>query len=81
MEESKEVKTTILDNGREYFLVDETIINGVKYYYLSNMKDPKDICVRKEEVENGIPFLSTLDDIDELMQALEAFRNKQQNID
>ena len=75
--EMREVKTTILDNGREYFLVDETIINGVKYFYLANMKDSKDLCVRKEEIEDGVTYLSTLDDIDELMNALKAFKAKQ----
>ena len=78
-EEMKEVKTIILDNGREYFLVDETIIDDVKYFYLANMNDNKDICVRKQEIENGISYLSTLDDIDELMKALEAFRDKIQS--
>lgn len=77
--EMKNVKTIILDNGREYFLVDETIISGVKYFYLANMQDSKDICVRKEEVEDGVTYLSTLDDIDELMKALQAFRDKQQS--
>jgi len=77
--EMKEVKTIVLDNGREYFLVDETIINDVKYYYLANMNDSKDICVRKQEIENGVSYLATLDDIDELLKALEAFRDKRQS--
>jgi len=75
--EMKEVKSIILDNGEEYYLVDETIIDNTKYYYLANMNDSNDICVRKQVLENGVSFVSTLDDIDELMRALQAFREKQ----
>lgn len=74
----KEVKTIILDDGIEYYLADEVKIENDTYYFLTNMQDNKDLCVRKKEMVDGEEYLCTLDSIDELNKALTALKSKHQ---
>jgi len=69
----QEVNTIILENNIEYMIVDELLINNIKYIYLSNIKNPRDFCIRKEK-ENGI--LVGLDDKIEFDKALLTFTKK-----
>lgn len=77
----EEVKTIVLEDGIEYFLMDEIEIEGNTYYYLANINNNKDICVRKKEVENGEEFIATLDSEAEVAKALAHFAYKHKNVD
>ena len=46
----REVKTITLENGIEYFLVDEITLDNVTYFVLGATNDNNDICIRKREV-------------------------------
>jgi len=76
MNNEVEVKVTKLEDGIEYYVLSESVIDNKKYYYLVNMNDEKDVCVRKQEIENGEEYLVTLDSIEELTKVLQAFREK-----
>ncbi len=72
----EEVNTIVLENGIEYFLLDEINIDNNTYYYLVNTNDNKDICIRKKEIENGEEYVATLDSDEEVAKALAYFAHK-----
>lgn len=72
----EEVKTIVLEDGLEYFLLDELEIDNNKYYFLANMQNHKDICVRKQEIDNGEEYLVTLDSENEVAKVLAHFAHK-----
>ena len=45
------MKTIILDDGIEYVIIKELLIDNIKYTLFSNIQDPKDICLRKTIIE------------------------------
>lgn len=72
----KEVKTITLENGIEYFLVDEILLNDITYFVLASTNDNSDLCIRKREIINGTSYVVTLGTNEELFQVLEALKNK-----
>ena len=75
----RDVKTIILEDGIEYYVVDELELDNITYYYLANMEDDTDICVRKKTFENNEEFMSMLDNEQELSKVLAAFSKKYDN--
>lgn len=78
-EDTSLVKTIVLDNEVECFLLEE-ISNGKDiYYFLANTTDPSDLYIRKNEVIDGEEYLVTLDSQEELEFALNLFKDKHQS--
>lgn len=43
-----ELDFVILENGKEYIIINEIVINNIKYLYLVNSMNSKDFVIRKE---------------------------------
>lgn len=69
----------VLENDKEYCVIDKIESDNKVYVYLSNVDDPKDFVARKEIEEDGKTFLVGLDDRDEAAVALKLFMEKHQN--
>lgn len=54
--------TIVLDDGNEYAIVKEEVINGIEYTLFSNLKDNSKICFRKTIIEDGEEYYVELDD-------------------
>lgn len=75
-----ELETTILEDNKEYAIIDIIEIDGIKYIYLSAISDidtKKQVCIRKELNEEEI---IGLDNEEEYQKALQAFVNKYKEV-
>lgn len=70
------VDTIVLDNGKEYFIVDKKVIDGTEYILFANMEDENDICFRKTTVKDGEKYFSYLKDDNEYNKVTLAFAKK-----
>lgn len=75
----KEVEVLVLENDEKYYPLKEIKLNGILYYVLINVNNPKDICVRKEIEENGEILISMLDDEEELKLVLAEYKKLVEN--
>lgn len=75
-----EVNTIILENGIEYTEIDKLIYNNTEYLLLSNIKDVKDSCIRKIEVENDEELICRLEDENEFDIILDLFIQKNKEL-
>ena len=57
--------TIVLDNGIEYTIVKNEMINDTLYTMFANVNDNTDICFRKTITENGEDHYIGLDDDNE----------------
>lgn len=57
--------TIVLDNGIEYTIVKNEMINDTMYTMFANVNDNTDICFRKTITENGEDYYIGLDDDNE----------------
>ena len=71
-----EVNTLILENGVEYTEIDKLVYNNTEYLLLSNVKNVKDSCIRKIEIENNEEMICRLDDENEFDIILDLFMEK-----
>lgn len=71
----------ILENKKEYHIIDKIKLDDKAYVYLSNLDNPEDFCVRKEIIENEKTYLVGLDSKEEAIYALELFNDKNKNIE
>lgn len=71
-----EVNTLILENGIEYTEIDKLIYNNTEYLLLSNVKNVKDSCIRKIEIENDEQYICRLEDEKEFDMILDLFMEK-----
>ena len=46
-EEFVEVETVVLENEKEYAVIDTIIINSIKYIYLCSVEQTEEFCIRK----------------------------------
>lgn len=69
----EELEYIILENGRDYFIIDEITENNVTYLYLTNENDEKDFCIRKMGKDNEV---LKLDNDKEFDKALLYFTKK-----
>lgn len=58
----EEVKIITLDDGIDYQELDSLIYNQDKYILLSNVNDPKDICIRKIQKENEKEYICRIEE-------------------
>lgn len=47
------MNTIVLDDGIEYAIVREDVINGTEYTLFTNVNDNSKICFRKTVIEDG----------------------------
>lgn len=73
---SEEIEVITLDNGKDYMVTSEIIINNVKYLYLTNEEDIADFCIRKINNINNNEYLVGLDSKEEVLMALKEFTSK-----
>lgn len=68
-----EVTVVTLDNGQDYMIVKDSVIDGKRYCYFVNENDETDICVRRiDKIENEDHFVY-LDNDQEFNQVMEHF--------
>lgn len=75
----KEVEVLVLENNERYFPLKKFNLNGISYYVLINIKNDKDICVRKEIEEDGEILISMLDSEEELKSVLAEYKKSVEN--
>lgn len=71
-----DVDTIVLENGIEYTEIDDLVDNDVRYILLTNIKNVKDSCIRKIEIEDNEEYLCKLDDNNEYDRILNLFIEK-----
>lgn len=74
----EDVKYITID-GNDFIIVDEILINNVKYVYLANEKESSDLRIKKVNIINEEEYLVNLKDEEEFKKALEEF-NKKNNV-
>ena len=57
--------TIVLDNGIEYTIVKNEVINNILYTMFANVNDNADICFRKTITKDGEDYYIGLDDDNE----------------
>lgn len=57
--------TIVLDNGIEYAIVKNEVINNILYTMFANVNDNTDICFRKTITKNSEDYYIGLDDDNE----------------
>ena len=73
---NEEVNIITLDDGKDYMVTDELIINNVKYLLLTNEDDVADFCIRKINNINNSEYLVGLNNKDEVLNVLKEFAKK-----
>ena len=69
----------ILEDQKEYYVLDRIEKDNKAYIYLVLPTDPKNFCCRKEIEEDGKTFLVGLDNEEEADLALKLFAEKHNN--
>ena len=77
---SEELEIITLDDGKDYIVTDEIIIDDVKYVYLTDEADIGSFCIRKINIINNEEYLVGLKDRNEFNMALEKFIEKNINV-
>ena len=67
------MKTIVLDDGIEYFIIKDLKINNNTYTLFANVDDETDICFRKSTLKNGKEYYEGLDSKKELDLVLTNF--------
>lgn len=73
---NEEVNIITLDDGKDYMVTDELVINNVKYLLLTNEDDVADFCIRKINNINNSEYLVGLNNKDEVLIVLKEFAKK-----
>ncbi len=73
---NEEVNIITLDDGKDYMVTDELVINNVKYLLLTNEDDVADFCIRKINNINNSEYLVGLNNKDEVLNVLKEFAKK-----
>ena len=68
--------TIVLDNGIEYAIVKNEVINNILYTMFANVNDNTDICFRKTITKNGEDYYIGLDDDNEYDLVVAYFAKK-----
>lgn len=69
------LESIVLDDGIEYIILKDKIIDGTLYTLFVNINDDSDICFRKTICNNNEEFYVGLDNEDELKKILLAFND------
>ncbi len=76
---NENVELVTLDDGKNYLVTAELVINNIKYIYLTNEDDVADFCIRKINNINGEEYLVGLESKDEVIMVLKEFSTKFKN--
>lgn len=71
----EEIDVITLEDGNDYMITDEKVINNVRYVYLIDEKNIINMAVRKINIVNNKECLVGLDSKEELTMALKEFLN------
>lgn len=71
--EAEEMDKYITINNEDYLILDEIIINNIKYVYLSKESDEKSFIILKVVIKENMEHLVNLDSLDEYQMAFEKF--------
>ena len=71
-----EIDSIVLDDGREYYIVDNVEVDNVIYTFFSDVLDEKEIKIRKIITDNNKEFYVGLDNPDELKKVIVAYNKK-----
>ncbi|MGM9877778.1 MAG: hypothetical protein ACI33S_03920 [Bacilli bacterium] len=72
-------KISVLEDGKEYEIIDTLEYNNQKYILFSNILNIENICVRKVVSINNEEFFDFLDEI-EFQEVIEKFIEKNKNL-
>ncbi|MEG0977293.1 MAG: hypothetical protein RSE41_10310 [Clostridia bacterium] len=75
----EEVEYITLEDGIDYIILDEIIVNNIKYVYLVNENDDLDFVIRKVKIENNEEYLVGLDTDEEFDNVLKEYIEKHKN--
>lgn len=67
--------------GRDFVIVDEIVVNNIKYVHLASASDPEDFCIRKIVIIDDEEILTGLDSDEEFDIALDAFIKKNHQVE
>lgn len=67
-----DLEVVTLENGKEYYIVKEI----KNYLYLVNVKNNKDVCIRKTLTFEGEDFIDTLSSKEEFNEAMALFKEE-----
>ena len=70
---------TVVINNIKYIVVDEILIDDVKYVYLAQNDDPTNFCIKKINHVNDMEYIVNLDSENEFKIALQKFYEKNHN--
>lgn len=73
-----EVETVVLEDNKEYAILDTIPINGVKYLYLARVEKPEDLCIRK--LSSDEKNILGLENEEEFKMALHAYATKYKSV-
>lgn len=71
-----EMECIVLEDGKEYAIVDTIDKNSNTYYYLTDTSDSKKFCIRKKIMVGDMMALTTLENDKEFDDALNYFTNE-----
>lgn len=71
-----DAKSIKLEDGIEYMVIDEIVNANTTYYYLANIDDEEDFCVRKINKDKNDQLLVGLDSDAEFDRAMLLFMKK-----
>lgn len=74
-----EAKSVRLEDGIEYMVMDEIDNANTTYYYLANIDDEEDFCIRKIDKNKDNQLLVGLDSDQEFDRAMLLFMKKNKN--
>lgn len=71
------LESIVLDDGIEYLILKDKVIDNVKYTLFVNINDDTDICFRKTIINDNEEYYVGLDNEDELKKVLLTFSSNQ----
>ena len=71
-----DIKTAVLENDKEYFIIDSVVVDNITYKLFSNVDDEMDIKIRKIINENDELYITGIEDDEEFNKVIIAFEEK-----
>ena len=71
-----DVKTAVLENDKEYYVIDSVVVDNITYKLFSNVDDEMDIKIRKIINENDELYITGIESDEEFNKVIIAFEEK-----
>lgn len=65
-----EVSTTTLEDGKEYMIVKDMMVDNKRYCFFSSIENPDDVCVRRIDKVGVVETFVYLDSEEELTHVM-----------